>query len=77
MTYSDAAARALHTAPLLGALALLLRGEPRRPRLLLQVLAYFSSVVHAALWPAVLGAAIAAITGAAPVLSRHWWVHMQ
>lgn len=69
MAYSDTAARALHTAPLLAALALLLRGERRRTRLLLQVAAYFASVVHAALWPAVLGAAIAAVTGAALALS--------
>ena len=65
VTYSDTAARALHSAPLLGALALLLCGERRRPRLLLQVIAYFASVVNAVLWPAMLGAAIAVITGAA------------
>ena len=68
VTYSGAAARALHTAPLLAALALLLRGRRRRPRLGLQVIAYFASLVHAVLWPAVLGAAVAAATGATLIL---------
>ncbi|KAK9839270.1 hypothetical protein WJX81_004900 [Elliptochloris bilobata] len=66
VTYSGATARALHTTPLGVALALLPRGRrdgKRLGALALSVMLYFSSVAHAVLWPALLGAALAAVTG--------------